>query len=240
MLSYPSSVIQVDVPGGSGRQSVHIPEDEVFRVRKIFEDHEYGLPEQYLPSGDLTVVDIGANVGLFALYMKNLRPNCEIYCFEPAEHAHRLLAKNIGHLQRIHRFSFALSNRNATAELHLHPKNSGENSLKFTKGRKGQTVPVDVRNAAEVFQQIGLSYIDIIKIDTEGCEVEILKSLRPLLPFIGILMVEYHCESDRRSIDALLCDHLLLDAKPSGVHLGMLKYINARLYEMQRALLNQS
>ena len=77
--------------------------------------------------------------------------------------------------------------------------------------------------------QIGISYMDVLKIDTEGSEVEILESLRPFLPYVGILMVEFHSEKDRRSIDALLETHVLFDANIRQPDLGIVKYINARV-----------
>jgi hypothetical protein len=80
-----------------------------------------------------------------------------------------------------------------------------------------------------VLHQIGLSYIDILKIDTEGCEVEILSSLQPYLPYVGIVMIEYHSEKDRRRIDDRLETHILFDANICKPRLGIIKYINTRL-----------
>jgi FkbM family methyltransferase len=208
---------------------VRIPENEVFRVRSIFEDHDYGIPPQYMPTGPLTVVDIGANVGLFALYMKRARMESEIFCFEPVPATIELFKKNIGNDPGVHLYPYALSNREQTAQLHLHPLNSGENSLKAYTNKTAETIRVPVKDAATALRQIGLKYIDILKIDTEGCEVEILESLQPYLPYVGIVMVEYHSETDRRSIDHRLETHLLFDANICKPRLGIVKYINARL-----------
>jgi hypothetical protein len=73
--------------------------------------------------------------------------------------------------------------------------------------------------------------IDILKIDTEGSEVEILLSLHQYLPYVGIVMAEYHSETDRRTIDTMLPNHMLFDAKPCDINLGLVKYINSRLVE---------
>ena len=80
-----------------------------------------------------------------------------------------------------------------------------------------------------MFSQIGLTYIDILKIDTEGCEVEILESIQRYIPYIGILMIEYHSDGDRRKIDQLLPDHLMMNAMIGNIHLGTVHYINSRL-----------
>jgi len=227
-LNYPSPIVEVEAPGTPGPQKVVIPTDEMFRVQSIFESHEYNV-SAYLPSGALTIVDIGANVGLFALYMKTLHPNSDIHCFEPAPQTQKLLLKNLEGHHRIDLYPFALSDYDGTAELHLHPENTGENSLKQDQISSDQSVSVEVRDAAAAFQQVGLTYVDILKIDTEGSEIEILKSLHRFLPYVGIVIAEYHSEADRRTMDGLLPDHLLFDARAHDIHLGVLKYINARL-----------
>jgi FkbM family methyltransferase len=225
-----STVIQVKNHGLNGYPPVWIPQNEVFRIRNIFEEHEYRIPPLYIPTGPLTIVDIGANVGLFALYMKNLRQDCDVYCFEPAAQTVELLKRNIGDDPRIRVFPYALSNGEGMADLHLHPDNGGENSLKSVdKSPPGHTIRVQVKDAATALQSIGLTYVDILKIDTEGSEVDILESLLPLLPYVGVVMLEYHSEKDRRRIDDRLATHVLFDATICQPNLGIVKYINARL-----------
>ncbi len=227
---HPSPVIQVQQNGPDGDRTVWIPQNEVFRLRHIFEEHEYRIPPHYIPSGPLTIVDIGANVGLFALYMKDLRQDCDVYCFEPAAQTVELLKRNITDDPRIHVFPYALSNGEGMADLHLHPDNGGENSLKSVeKSTPGHTIRVAVKDAAKEMRRIGLTYVDILKIDTEGSEVDILESLLPLLPYVGVLMLEYHSEKDRRRIDDRLDTHVLFDARICQPHLGIVKYINTRL-----------
>ena len=230
LAMHPSPVMRVRLNGAAGNRTVWIPQNEVFRIRNIFEEHEYSIPPHHIPTGPLTIVDIGANVGLFALYMKNLRQDCDVYCFEPAAQTVELLKRNIADHPRIHLFPYALSNGEGMADLHLHPDNGGENSLKSVeKSPPGHTIRVQVKDAATALQSIGLSYVDILKIDTEGSEVDILESLLPLLPYVGVVMIEYHSEKDRRSIDDRLATHVLFDATICKPNLGIVKYINARL-----------
>lgn len=229
MVTYPSSIICVAQPGTDGRRTVVIPKNEIFRINNIFAEQEYGIPHYYLPSSALTVVDIGANVGLFALYIKSIRADSDIYCFEPVAQTLLLLRKNIEKHERISVFPYALSNFTGPEKMHLHAANTGENSLKRGDGHTGTTTDVQVLDAQSAFRQIGLGYIDILKIDTEGSEVEILESLRPYLPYVGIVMAEYHSERDRRRIDAELRKHVLFDARIYRDQRGVVKYINSSL-----------
>jgi hypothetical protein len=51
--------------------------------KEIFEDECYTRHGIRLPDG-ATVVDIGANIGLFSLFALSRSPNAKIYAFEPA------------------------------------------------------------------------------------------------------------------------------------------------------------
>lgn len=229
LKEFTHTAIKIELPGIPDRNTISIPPKEVFRVNHIFENKEYEIPAQYLPSGPLTIVDVGANVGLFALYMKYIRKDSTIHCFEPVPQSLELLQSNLEACEGITVHPYALSNRAGTAHIYLNTGNMGENSFKKHAGHNGRTAAVLVKDAATVFSELGLTYIDVLKVDTEGCEVEILESLQSYLPYVGIVMAEYHSESDRRQMDVLLKGHTLFDANPCGPQLGLVKYINSRL-----------
>jgi precorrin-6B methylase 2 len=63
---------------------------------------------------------------------------------------------------------------------------------------------IEIRSARGWFDQSGLDRLDVLKIDTEGCEVAILESLRGLLDRVKIIYLEFHNEPDRKVIDAML------------------------------------
>jgi FkbM family methyltransferase len=226
MFDYPSPVVRAGLPIPGHSHSVLIPENEIFRIHNIFQEQEYAIPTRYLPSGAISVVDIGANVGLFALFIKSVRSDCRVYCFEPAPHTIQLLQSNLGHLEDTLIYPYALSNHSGTAKLNIHPYNTGENSISRACH---DFVNVAVFDAASVFRNLGLTYIDILKIDTEGSEVAILNSLCTYLPYVGIVLAEYHSESDRRAIDRILNTHTLFGSCARLINCGTVKYINNRL-----------
>jgi hypothetical protein len=88
---------------------------------------------------------------------------------------------------------------------------------------------VRVRDAGEVFDTLGLDEVDILKIDTEGSEVEILESLGPRLRKVRFVFAEYHSQVDRRRIDHLLADFALFGLCPHSVSLGVVKYVRSDL-----------
>ena len=227
--AFPSPLTQVVLNGNMRKHTVTLPIQEQFRVNNIFFDHEYSIKKNYLPSTPITVVDVGANVGLFALYMELTHSIDTIHCFEPCPNSFELLRKNIADFKNIHIHPLGLSNRNGSALLKLHPKNSGENKIVKETHDSDKTIEVRICSAEDAFSRLGLTYIDVLKIDTEGSEIQILESLKQRLDYIGIILLEYHSEADRRNIDRLLDRFKLIGAKVEMMNVGTLKYINQRL-----------
>lgn len=92
-------------------------------------------------------------------------------------------------------------------------------------------VPVPIRDAGAMWDELGLDEVDILKVDAEGCEVEILESLGPRLKRVRIVLAEFHSMADRRRIDALLAGHEQFAASFHSIRIGVVKYIRADLIE---------
>lgn len=229
VLDTPSEVVTVKVnldESGSQSFNISIPQSEIFRIRNIFEQHEYALPGGLKIRDDAVIVDIGANIGVFALYASRWAKNCSIYCFEPNPQVQPLLEMNTAVLEGVKRFHTALGKQDGELQLHQNPHNTGATSTTITyPGAK--TVKVPVKHAGKVITGLELDKIDVLKIDTEGAEIPILEALNGFLPNIHIIMAEYHSEEDRRAIDSLLTGFKLYSNKVEGLQgIGTVKYIN--------------
>jgi len=78
----------------NGLEIVHMNQYETdYLYREIFEDECYLRHGICLRDGD-TVVDVGANIGLFSLFVLNRCKNPKIFAFEPAPVVHDLLKAN--------------------------------------------------------------------------------------------------------------------------------------------------
>ena len=226
---FPSPLTQTVLKGKYNNRTVTIPREELFRVKNIFYDHEYSIKRQFLPSTPITVVDIGANVGLFTLYMHLTQSVDTIHCFEPSPASLELLRHNTAGLNNIHVHPHGLSNRDGNAVLMLHPQNTGQNTILKESVDGAETVVVRISDSCRAFNHLGLGYVDVLKIDTEGSEVPILESLSARLGYVGIILLEYHSESDRRNIDQMLSRFKLIGARAVNMDVGLLKYINQKL-----------
>ena len=70
---------------------------------------------------------------------------------------------------------------------------------------------------------------NIVKIDTEGSEIDILSRMTSF--DFDVIMLEYHSEANRRKIEELLRDFFLVGGEIRGLHRGTLKYFHQRLIQ---------
>ncbi len=209
------------------RQTYHVlvPEMELFRYHELIQDACYSILDARSHDGPLNIVDVGANLGLFAAYMKSQNSDCRIHCFEPVRSTFSLLKKNTKKMPGVECYHFGLSDCDTKASINIHGTNTGQNSIKFESKGGGTTETVELHDAGREFDRLGLGHFDVLKIDTEGCEIEILRSLGARLDSVDYILVEYHSEADRRKIDGLLENYTLFGASAPQVGLGTLKYI---------------
>jgi FkbM family methyltransferase len=225
----PSKIIQTELIANNRRYDVQIPEQEVFRIKSIFDHKEYAVPEKRRGTGRYTVFDVGANVGLFSLSVHAIHPQSRIYCFEPSPLAQTLLDANVGDFPEMVICKYGLFNRDMETTLHVHRYNTGQNSIRFAGRHHAGDVSVQVVDAGRQFDALGLSHLDILKIDTEGCEVEILKSMGERLDKVDYVLAEYHTEKDRRTIDELLKPFHLFGSSAVMPGVGTVKYAHPAL-----------
>ena len=81
--------------------------------------------------------------------------------------------------------------------------------------------------AADVFAaETGMTRPDIIKIDTEGCELPILSSMSESVRAAKVVYLEYHSEEDRIAIDEMLRPtHILYAGSVTFPHRGEFVYV---------------
>ncbi|MGC5365544.1 FkbM family methyltransferase [Streptomyces sp. DT24] len=94
-------------------------------TRHLYEDivtHRSYLPQnETLPPG-ATVLDIGANIGMFALFVQALCPTAHVYACEPLPPVFDRLTRNLQvHQVPGHALPYALSNRDGEAEFVYYP-----------------------------------------------------------------------------------------------------------------------
>jgi FkbM family methyltransferase len=227
----PSRVVRVEVRTKEQRHIVQVPEAEAWVISHMFEQHEYGrIPIERLKRPPV-ILDVGANVGIFALYAKlAFDRDATVHCFEPYAPVVELLRYNLAGFENVQVHPFGLGVSNRTAELLCTQKLTVANSMRpELVPNPSSRAPIDIRNAGDVWNELGLKEVDVLKLDTEGAEVEILESLGDRLNCIRVVLAEYHTQDDRRRIEALLPSHRLIEKLEYEARRGVVKYVRADL-----------
>jgi FkbM family methyltransferase len=121
-----------------------------------------------------TFVDIGANVGLYSLFVASRAKAARILAIEPQPGILDRLRFNLAvnpHIA-VTVLPIALADRDGTVELVLDPSDSGGTHLESQArpAARQNVVNVPCRTLAAVIGEAGLTRVDALKIDVEGAE----------------------------------------------------------------------
>ncbi|MEQ1824994.1 MAG: FkbM family methyltransferase [Pirellula sp.] len=196
------------------------------RAKTILEGNAY--PRLSILSDVKTIVDVGANVGAASVFFALQYPNADIYAFEPFSNAYQLLETNTTTFPKVQKFQYGLLDREKRSPIFLNKLDPALNSVSRGAAAAHDTEEITLKSADSVFSELHLNDIDILKIDTVGCEVPILKSLKPWLARTRVIYLEYRDDNDRRRLDSILADtHILVRANIVHPHRGELCFARA-------------
>ena len=176
-----------------------------------------------------TIVDVGANVGSASVMLALRYPNAQVHALEPAPAALELLDENTSGLPRIHVHRHGLHDHTGSLQLYRSQWDPMSGSVLESAENTTAYDEVGFMSATEWLHQQQIDGIDILKIDTEGCELPILQALAEQATNARVVYLEYHSEADRRSIDALLGDsHILASSTAHHPHRGDVCYVHRK------------
>lgn len=147
----------------------------------VWEIYETQLITERLFSG-ATFVDVGANIGYYTvLAADQVGAGGQVFAFEPDADNFALLEKNITHntLPNVQAVHAGLAQRDNQARLFLSENNFGDHQI-YDDGSGRDSQPIQLLNGSQYLQS-RLETIDVLKIDTQGAEVQVLGGLLPLL-----------------------------------------------------------
>jgi len=172
----------------------------------LCENSEYTVP---IPIRPKVILDIGANIGLTTLYFALTYPDSRVYCFEPLPENLELLRRNVAILgERAVVVPEGLSDREAvlTYTYSDDPRNFGGGFTNSDSGRR--TVQLHVTTLSKVCRGLGVSSVDLIKLDAEGSEYAILKGAPlGLVEEAAVVIGELHGVEDWECLKTLSQTH---------------------------------
>lgn len=156
----------------------------------------------FFPNGRAleTVLDVGANTGQTALSLIRRFPASHVYSFEPVESTFNVLVENTGAHPNITPICSALGAEPGSARMIANAL-SQSNTLKLgslTDIRPEAVVEVDVQSVDAFCKERDIRHVGLLKIDTEGAEMDVLRGARELLAAEKIDFILAECDFLRR------------------------------------------
>jgi FkbM family methyltransferase len=169
--TYPRQV-RLKTPIGKSEVKLYSPAD-FSTLNLVFCRCDYYVPPQFS-----TVIDIGSNIGLSALYWLTRNPDSFVYCYEPSPISKQRLIENLQPFtNRLAISGAAVSDFNGTANLGI--EDSGVySSLNITGDRTVECQVIHINDILkDVIEKHGI--VDILKIDSEGHELQTIAAIDP-------------------------------------------------------------
>jgi len=121
--------------------------------------------------------DVGANSGDTVKKIKKVIPNASIHCFEPSKIVFKYLIENVKKFPDVICNQIALGSEVSISQFNEYSWNVLNSFFKrkYTTSQIVETYPVEITKLDLYFEKHKLRYINILKTDTEGFELNVLK-----------------------------------------------------------------
>lgn len=126
------------------------------------------------------IMDIGANVGIFAYFIKKRFPSANLFSFEPDKKLLPIIEKNLSQFKNYQIIECAISDYDGEIKLFYNIDSSQVNSTEvdaltpFTTIEKMKSNKVKCRTISSFCQEHNIKNIDLLKIDIQGGEYKAL------------------------------------------------------------------
>ena len=168
------------------------PQDQIY-IDSVKEQINSGMYEHLFEctvySDKKVFLDIGANIGLVSIYAV---PYCKrIVAIEPAPETFEKLRENTFHYEIIEPIQLALAPENAFVPFYVNDINFTASSTVNTYGKQ---IMVEGSKLSTILLRYKLDYVDVAKVDCEGCEGESLShdQILQASKIIDCWFVEFH------------------------------------------------
>lgn len=145
-----------------------------------------------------TVLDIGANVGQFALAISYLLPEAKIYSFEPLPECFEELIFKIKNNSNIEVFNVALGDESGSLSFRRNAHNFSSSFLEmanlhmtaFPESAKSEMTEVNIERLDDFAKNLEIKESCLVKIDVQGFEDKVLNGGMETICKASIIIIE--------------------------------------------------
>ena len=168
--------------------------------------HEYRFKTLNFPG---VILDVGANIGIAAVWFSHYNPEREIFCFEPLQSNAGLIRKNC---PRAKVFEVAVGADQGQVSLSVDRDQVMASAIPTRWKSTDQRFAMTTLDAIAIRE--GWNEVAMMKMDVEGMEVEILKGAKETLRRTHQVVVETHTRDfHRQAIEHLAEAGLSVDSE---------------------------
>jgi FkbM family methyltransferase len=161
---------------------------KVFQQVMVFDHYNYNVSSE--PPVE-TIIDLGANVGLSALFFTTKYPNAKVIAVEPEKHNYEQLVKNVAGFSNVYALKNAIWYENK--ELDIYDGGGGEYAFNIVEANGASVGKTTCITINDIVEKYNLKKIDILKVDIEGAEKELfMYNYKGWLPMVRCIMIELH------------------------------------------------
>jgi FkbM family methyltransferase len=193
------------------------------------------LVEDYEVSGfninnEDIVIDIGAHIGLFSLFVSQYCKNGKIFSYEPIEKNFRILKENIelNKIKNVIYFNSAVSNQSNKLKIFIDSDDSAHSIFESDR----DFIEVNSTTIKSIFDENKIKKCNLLKLDCEGAEYQIIESI-PKEYFLKIdkMIIEYHIANEnpelyKKLIQNLKDNSFKIKIEPISEGMGMIYALN--------------
>jgi FkbM family methyltransferase len=165
---------------------IRVQSSDFLVLRQVLLDREYESPGALVPS---VIIDAGANIGVTSVFYANRYPGARIFAIEPEISNFEMLVKNAAPYKTIVPIHGALWSR-ATSVAVCSVQNFSHWGVRVSE--EPSIISAPAFTVSDLMSQYQLDFIDILKLDIEGAEMEVFETSGPWIGKVGMLAVETH------------------------------------------------
>jgi FkbM family methyltransferase len=162
---------------------------EHFFISEVLKDH--------LKVSNPILLDVGANIGKYSLMLSNEFPNARIFSFEPNKNTFDILKGNVK--DKTECINVGLGSEMKTGKIYTYADGvtSSHASIYsdvfkvFHEAEKIVDINFEMITVEDFCAKKGIKEIDLLKIDTEGNELEVLKGCGKMLSEGRIKIIQF-------------------------------------------------
>jgi FkbM family methyltransferase len=162
-------------------------------LREVLIDETYAVILSALSKTSLRVLDIGAHIGCFMMWLTEYKTIDEAYCFEPDPDSFNLCRFNLAQHTSVQVIMAAVAGKTRQSRILIDPAARERSTIVEDMGRSNNVRSVDTKvlSLADWMADHPGNF-DLLKLDCEGAEWEILRVCPEVFSRFSSIVAEIH------------------------------------------------